>query len=165
MVIAPTKKSRFAAEGHARQNRHRHDRLELRQHEERSASCHIQRNEHGNEHQLPRLRLSALENQEERQHTFEQNEQRNEVIFSPREIVYADKQRQRNEQQNQQPWQSSVRFRSFRFSTRRLDQIIRPVCFAADGQRKHKQARQAECRRASAGRLPAPSCRPRRSAL
>ena len=81
MVIAPTKNPVSPPKATPVENRHGNDRLKLRQHEERSASCHIQRNEHGDEHQFPRLRLAPLEDQEEGQHTFQQNEQRNEVIF------------------------------------------------------------------------------------
>ena len=73
--------------------------------------------QNGNQHQLARLRLSALENEEEGQHAFEQNEQRNEVIFSPCEVVHADKQRQRNQKQDEQRGEVTVRFWSFRFSS------------------------------------------------
>ena len=79
-----------------------------------------------------------LEDEEERQHTFEQNEQRNEVIFSPCEVVHADKQRQRNQKQDEQRGSHGA-LSELAFFKRRLHQIVRPVCLAANGQRKHKK--------------------------
>ena len=138
MVIAPTKNPCFSAEGNTRKDRHRHDRLELRQHEEDSAACNVQRDQNGNEHQLARLRLPALENQEKRQHTFEQNEQRNEIVPLPAEAVHADEQRQRNEQEDQKRCDDCPLFQ-LSFFNRRLNQIIRPVRFSSNGQREHEQ--------------------------
>ena len=137
-LLDTDQEARFAAKGHARENRHGNDRLELRQHEERGAPRHIQRNEHGNQNQLPRLRLSALENQEERQHTFEQNEQRNEIVPFPAETVHADEQRQRNEQKDQNRRKDRA-FSQLSLFNGRLDEIIRPVRLAANGQCKHEQ--------------------------
>ncbi|MFR5762590.1 MAG: hypothetical protein ACLUFI_14330 [Oscillospiraceae bacterium] len=147
--------ARFAAKGHARENRHGNDRLELRQHEERGAPRHIQRNEHGDEHQFPRLRLVPLENQEEWQHTFEQNQQRNEVIFSPREVVYADKQRQRNQKQDEQCGSHGALFQLALFHGR-LNQVIRTFGLPANGQCKHKK-----CSNQNAVELELPACQRR----
>ena len=123
--------SGLAAEGHARQNRHGDDGLELRQHEERGAPRHIQRNEHGDEHQFPRLRLAPLENQEERQHTFQQNEQRNKVIFPSLEIVIANEQRERNEQEDQERRKDRPLLQLALFY-RRLDEVIRTFGLSAN---------------------------------
>ncbi len=134
----PNKEPCFSAEGYACQNRHCHDWLELRQHEERGAARDIQGNEHSNQHQFPRLRFAALEDEEERQHTFEQNEQRNEIVPFPAETVHADEQRQRNEQKDQNRRKDRA-FSQLSLFNGRLDEIIRPVRLAANGQCKHEQ--------------------------
>ena len=73
----------------------------------------------------------SLENQEKGQHTFQQNEQRNEVIFPSLKVVVANKQRERNEQEDQERCKNRPLLQLALFY-RRLDEVIRTFGLSAN---------------------------------
>ena len=89
-------KTRFTAERDSRNDDQREYRLDLRQRDKCCPSRDGNGAEHRNQHQLPRLRFSPLEYQKERQHRFQQHQQRDKQVFLVVEIGGSDKDGQRN---------------------------------------------------------------------
>ncbi len=93
-------KARLSAEGHPGDDHQGQHRLEGGQHEESASAHHADGTEDGDHHQFPRLGFSPLEHQEEGQHRFYKDEDRDEIILGPTQIVDPDEDRQGDQQKD-----------------------------------------------------------------
>ena len=96
----------------------------------------------GHQHQLPRLGLPPLKDQEEGQHTLQQNQKRREIILPAAEVVDAHEERQGNQQHDHER-SSNGPLLQLAFFHLRLQHIGRRMSFPADAegkcQKRHKQ--------------------------